>query len=177
MFAALATIYIVLGILYESFIHPITILSTLPSAGVGAILALMAFHFEFSVIAFIGVILLISIVKKNAIMMIDVALQCGAARRSVAARSDPSRLSSSFSADHDDNGCRSVRRPATGARYWRRRGAPPAARDFHHRRAYHQSGAHTLHHTVVYLQLDRLRIWCKGMGKTGQRAPAAEAWE
>jgi multidrug efflux pump len=73
--AALATIYIVLGILYESFIHPITILSTLPPAGVGAILALMAFQMEFTVIAFIGVILLIGIVMKNAIMMIDVALQ------------------------------------------------------------------------------------------------------
>ena len=73
--AAIATIYIVLGILYESFIHPITILSTLPPAGVGAILALMAFQMEFTVIAFIGVILLIGIVMKNAIMMIDVALQ------------------------------------------------------------------------------------------------------
>ncbi len=73
--AAIATIYIVLGILYESFIHPITILSTLPPAGVGAILALMACHMEFTVIAFIGVILLIGIVMKNAIMMIDVALQ------------------------------------------------------------------------------------------------------
>ncbi len=72
--AALATIYIVLGILYESFIHPITILSTLPSAGVGAILALMAWRMEFTVIAFIGVVLLIGIVKKNAIMMIDVAI-------------------------------------------------------------------------------------------------------
>ncbi|ACK49149.1 acriflavin resistance protein [Methylocella silvestris BL2] len=72
--AALAAVYIVLGILYESFIHPITILSTLPSAGVGAVLALLAFHLEFSVIAMIGVILLIGIVKKNAIMMIDFAL-------------------------------------------------------------------------------------------------------
>jgi multidrug efflux pump len=72
--AALLTIYIVLGILYESFVHPLTILSTLPSAGVGAILALMAFKTEFSLIALIGVILLIGIVKKNAIMMIDFAL-------------------------------------------------------------------------------------------------------
>ncbi|MEI9983047.1 MAG: efflux RND transporter permease subunit [Aliidongia sp.] len=73
--AALGAIYIVLGILYESFVHPITILSTLPSAGVGAILALLLFGIQFTVIALIGVILLIGIVKKNAILMIDFALQ------------------------------------------------------------------------------------------------------
>jgi multidrug efflux pump len=73
--AALLTVYIVLGVLYESYVHPITILSTLPSAGVGALLALLLFKTEFSVIALIGVILLIGIVKKNAIMMIDFALE------------------------------------------------------------------------------------------------------
>ena len=73
--AALVTVYIVLGILYESFIHPITILSTLPSAGVGALLALMLCRTDFTVIALIGIILLIGIVKKNAIMMIDFALE------------------------------------------------------------------------------------------------------
>jgi len=73
--AALIAIYIVLGILYESYIHPITILSTLPSAGIGALLALQVFGVEFSIIAMIGVLLLIGIVKKNAIMMIDVALE------------------------------------------------------------------------------------------------------
>jgi multidrug efflux pump len=72
--AALAAIYIVLGILYESYIHPLTILSTLPSAGIGALLALLLFKVELSIIAMIGVLLLIGIVKKNAIMMIDVAL-------------------------------------------------------------------------------------------------------
>ena len=73
--AAIVTVYIVLGVLYESYIHPITILSTLPSAGVGAVLALMLFNIEFSIIALIGVILLIGIVKKNAIMMIDFAIE------------------------------------------------------------------------------------------------------
>ena len=73
--AALAAVYIVLGILYESYIHPITILSTLPSAGIGALLALLLFKTEFSIIALIGVILLIGIVKKNAIMMVDFAIQ------------------------------------------------------------------------------------------------------
>jgi multidrug efflux pump len=72
--AAIVTVYIVLGVLYESLVHPITILSTLPSAGVGAVLALMLFGAEFSLIALIGVILLIGIVKKNAIMMIDFAI-------------------------------------------------------------------------------------------------------
>src|SRR5262249_2489863 len=73
--AAIVTVYIVLGVLYESYIHPITILSTLPSAGVGAILALMLFGTELGVVAIIGIILLIGIVKKNAIMMIDFALE------------------------------------------------------------------------------------------------------
>ncbi len=73
--AALLAVYIVLGILYESYIHPLTILSTLPSAGVGALLALLLFKTEFSIIALIGVILLIGIVKKNAIMMVDFAIE------------------------------------------------------------------------------------------------------
>jgi len=73
--AALITVYIVLGVLYESYIHPLTILSTLPSAGVGALLALLVFRLEFGVVALIGIILLIGIVQKNAIMMIDFALE------------------------------------------------------------------------------------------------------
>ncbi|HTV79006.1 MAG TPA: efflux RND transporter permease subunit [Steroidobacteraceae bacterium] len=73
--AALVVVYIILGMLYESYIHPLTILSTLPSAGVGALLMLIAFHFDLSVIALIGIILLIGIVKKNGIMMVDFALQ------------------------------------------------------------------------------------------------------
>src|SRR5262245_46087753 len=73
--AALITVYIVLGVLYESYIHPITILSTLPSAGVGAILALELTGMPFDVISLIGIVLLIGIVKKNAIMMIDFALE------------------------------------------------------------------------------------------------------
>jgi hydrophobe/amphiphile efflux-1 (HAE1) family protein len=73
--AALVVIYLILGMLYESIIHPITILSTLPSAGLGALLLLMAFHFDLSVIAIVGIILLIGIVKKNGIMLIDFALE------------------------------------------------------------------------------------------------------
>ena len=73
--AALVTVYIVLGVLYESFIHPVTILSTLPSAGVGALLALLLFHLDLDIVAIIGIILLIGIVKKNGIMMVDFALE------------------------------------------------------------------------------------------------------
>jgi multidrug efflux pump len=73
--AAAIVIYIVLGVLYESFIHPLTILSTLPSAGVGALLALMLFGYDLSVIALIGIVLLMGIVKKNAILMIDFAIE------------------------------------------------------------------------------------------------------
>jgi multidrug efflux pump subunit AcrB len=73
--AALVVVYIVLGVLYESFIHPVTILSTLPSAGVGALLALMLFHLDLDIVSIIGIILLIGIVKKNGIMMVDFALE------------------------------------------------------------------------------------------------------
>jgi multidrug efflux pump len=78
--AAIVVIYILLGILYESLIHPITVLSTLPSAGVGAVLALLMFNMEFSIIALIGVFLLIGIVKKNAILIIDFALEAERSR-------------------------------------------------------------------------------------------------
>ena len=73
--AALAAVYVVLGVLYESYVHPITILSTLPSAGVGALVALMLCRTELTIIALVGIILLIGIVKKNAILMIDFALE------------------------------------------------------------------------------------------------------
>ena len=80
--AAIAAVYILLGVLYESYIHPITILSTLPAAGVGALLALMLFRTEFDIVGLIGVILLIGIVKKNAILMIDFAIEAKRSRRS-----------------------------------------------------------------------------------------------
>ena len=96
--AALFTVYIVLGVLYESFIHPITILSTLPSAGVGALLALLVIKTDFSIIALIGIILLIGIVKKNAIMMIDFAHRGGARRGPLPARGASTRPASCASA-------------------------------------------------------------------------------
>ena len=84
--AAIIVIYLILGMLYESYIHPLTILSTLPSAGAGALLMLMMFGFDFSVIALIGVILLIGIVKKNGIMMVDFAI-AGERERGLSLRS------------------------------------------------------------------------------------------
>ena len=118
--AALVAIYIVLGMLYESYIHPLTVLSTLPSAGVGAVIALILFNIEFSIIALIGVILLIGIVKKNAIMMIDFALEAereqglSTARRHLPGRAD------ALPADHDDHlrrhPGRRCRWPSAGAR-------------------------------------------------------------
>ena len=89
---AMLVIYLVLGILYESFIHPLTILSGLPSAGFGALLTLMLFHLDLNLYAFVGIIMLVGIVKKNAIMMIDFALEAERkegktpARRSTRAR-------------------------------------------------------------------------------------------
>ena len=114
--AAILAVYIVLGMLYESYVHPITILSALPSAGVGALLALMLFGYDLSVIALIGIILLIGIVKKNAIMMIDFALD-GRARASGKSprRGDPRGLPAALPADHDDDLRRHRRRPAAGA--------------------------------------------------------------
>ena len=94
-----------LGVLYESYIHPITILSTLPSAGVGAVLALMLFNTEFSIIALIGVILLIGIVKKNAILMIDFALSAERERglSSSARRRSMQACLNALPPDHDDD--------------------------------------------------------------------------
>ena len=114
--AAIVTMYIVLGVLYESYIHPITILSTLPSAGVGALLALMLAGNDLGVIAIIGIILLIGIVKKNAIMMIDFALDAERERGHGAARGDLPGLPAALPADHDDHDGRAARRAAADAR-------------------------------------------------------------
>ena len=124
---ALLAVYIVLGILYESLIHPLTIISTLPSAGVGALIALVLFRTELTIIAMIGIILLIGIVKKNAIMMIDFAL---AAERNEGKNSRDAIYRSVFAAlpaHHDDDLLRVAGRRAAGAGHgYRIRTAPPA---------------------------------------------------
>ncbi len=159
--AAVAAMYIVLGVLYESFIHPITILSTLPTAGVGALLALLISGSELDVIAIIGIILLIGIVKKNAIMMIDFALAAereeGMSPRDAIFRGLPA----AFSPDSDDH----AGRPAGCAtfdaerRCWR--GVTPPAGDWHGRRAAGQPVLTLFTTPVIYLLFDRLALWTK----------------
>jgi len=163
--AALIAVYIVLGILYESFVYPLTILSTLPSAGLGALLALMAFRTEFSIIALIGVILLIGIVKKNAIMMIDFAIQ--------AERKDNlSPEEAIFKA------CLLRFRPIMMTTMAAMLGALPLAIGFGDGAEMRRplgisilgglivSQLLTLYTTpVVYLYLDRFRLWCRRLAK------------
>ncbi len=157
--AALAAVYIVLGVLYESYVHPVTILSTLPSAGVGAVLALLLFQTEFSIIALIGVILLIGIVKKNAIMMIDFAL-------------DAERTQNLSSHDAIYQACLMRFRPIMMTTMAAMLGAIPLAIGFGEGSELRRplgiaivggllvSQALTLYTTpVIYLYLDRFRLW------------------
>ena len=132
--AAIITIYIVLGVLYESFIHPFTILTTLPSAGIGAVLALMLFGYDLSLIALIGIVLLMGIVKKNAIMMIDFALEAERTRGMSPARLHRRGRAAALPADHDDDAGGPVRRASAGDRGRHRLGAAQSARHHHHRR-------------------------------------------
>ena len=121
-------IYLVLGILYESFIHPLTILSGLPFAGFGALLTLLVFRHELSVYAFVGIIMLVGLVKKNAIMMIDFALE---AERNEGKAPREAILEACLRAlppDHDDHHGRADGHAADRARLRRRRRVAPAAR-------------------------------------------------
>ncbi|MGC2459084.1 MAG: multidrug efflux RND transporter permease subunit [Gallionellaceae bacterium] len=171
--AALVAVYLVLGILYESLVHPLTILSTLPSAGVGAILALMAFGTEFTIIALIGVILLIGIVKKNAIMMIDFAIfaerEEGLAPRDAIHRACLLRF-------------RPIMMTTMAALF----GAIPLAIGFSDGAEFRRplgisivgglilSQLLTLYTTpVVYLYLDRFRLWCLKIWPRNRSALAA----
>jgi len=169
--AALVTVYIVLGVLYESYIHPITILSTLPSAGVGAVLALLFFHKDLTVIALIGVILLIGIVKKNGIMMVDFALE--AERRGGMKPVDAIYQASLLRF-----------RPIMMTTMAALLGALPLAlgsgvgSEFRRPLGISIAGGLvfsqmlTLYTTpVIYLYLDRLRLWLKGRRETHKRTP------
>ena len=172
--AALVTIYIVLGILYESYFHPLTILSTLPSAGVGALLALMAFGMEFSIMSLIGVILLIGIVKKNAIMMIDFALD---AQRT--------RGLSALEAIHE--ACLLRFRPIMMTTMAAMLGARPLAIGIGEGSELRRplgiaivgglvlSQMLTLYTTpVIYLYIDRFRLWCQRLRETSHFPLATE---
>jgi hypothetical protein len=145
--AALITVYIVLGVLYGSYIHPLTILSTLPSAGVGALLALFITGNDFSVIALIGIVLLIGIVKKNAIMMIDFALDPERNEGKPPLGCDLSGLPAAIPSHHDDHHGGAAGRCAAGLRHGHRIGASASSRDYHHRRIDFQPGSDALHHS------------------------------
>jgi multidrug efflux pump len=165
--AAIVAVYIVLGMLYESFVHPVTILSTLPSAGVGAVIALILFNTEFSVIALIGVILLIGIVKKNAIMMIDFALDA-----------ERTRHLSTRDAIHE--ACVLRFRPIMMTTMAAMLGAVPLTFGFGEGSELRQplgivivgglfmSQMLTLYTTpVIYLYFDRFRLWCQRLWRPG----------
>jgi multidrug efflux pump len=167
--AALIAVYVVLGVLYESYVHPITILSTLPSAGVGAVLALMVTGTEFSIIALIGVILLIGIVKKNAIMMIDFAL-------------DAERREGLNSREAIYEACLKRFRPIMMTTLAAMLGAVPLAIGFGEGAELRRplgvaivgglivSQLLTLYTTpVIYLYLDRYRLWAQRRWRAGLR--------
>ena len=145
LLAAVATMYIVLGVLYESFIHPITILSTLPSAGIGALLALDIAGAGLDIIGVIGIVLLIGIVKKNAIMMIDFALDAQRNEGQDAREAIYQACLLAPAPDPDDDGGGDVRRAAADAGNRRRLGAAPSARPRDRRRPRRQPGADAVH--------------------------------
>ena len=143
--AAIATMYIVLGVLYESFIHPITIFTTLPSAGIGALLTLNAAGAGLDIIGVIGIVLLIGIVKKNAIMMIDFGARGSARARPSCPRGDLSGLPIAPEAHFDDDGRGDFRRIAPDARHGGRLGASPSAGSRHRGRLGLQPSPDTVH--------------------------------
>jgi multidrug efflux pump len=174
--AAVIAVYIVLGMLYESFVHPVTILSTLPSAGVGAVMALLLFNTEFGVIALIGVILLIGIVKKNAIMMIDFAL-------------DAERTRHLSTRDAIYEACLLRFRPIMMTTLAAMFGAVPLTVNVGEGGEMRQplgivivggllmSQVLTLYTTpVVYLYFDRFRLWCQRLWR-GRAAPSVQPAE
>ena len=145
--AALITVYIVLGVLYESYIHPITILSTLPSAGVGAILALMIFHQDLNVVSLIGIILLIGIVKKNGIMMVDFALQAEREEGKGRGGGDVPGLLAALPAHHDDDHDGAAGRVAAGFGFRHRLGIAPSAGHLDDRRFDPEPDTDVIHDT------------------------------
>ena len=146
---AIFVIYVVLGILYESFIHPLTILSGLPSAGLGALLTLLIFKVDLNLYAFVGVIMLVGLVKKNGIMMIDFAIEAQRNDGKSPRRGDVRSLPRPVPADHDDDDGRARRHAADRARLGRGRRSPPSARPGGRRRSGRVADADALHHAGV----------------------------
>ncbi len=150
---AILVVYILLGILYESFIHPLTILSGLPSAGVGALVTLILFHKDLNIYAFVGIIMLIGIVKKNAIMMIDFALDAER-KQGKSCRSNLPRLSYPVSPDHDDYDGGHDGRLADCSRVWSWRSCAPTLGTRGGGRSGVLAGYYSLHY-AGYLYLSR----------------------
>jgi hypothetical protein len=173
--AAIVTVYIVLGVLYESYIHPITILSTLPSAGIGALLALMIAGDDLSVVAIIGIVLLIGIVKKNAIMMIDFALDAERNEGKAPQEAIHQACLLRFPADPDDDDRGAGRRAAADGRQRHRLGAAPSARPHHRRRPDRQPDADALHHAGDLPAFDRLGRRLRGVPLDTPAYPRAAA--
>ncbi len=146
LLASILTVYIVLGILYESLVQPITILSTLPSSGIGAVIALLICGEQFTLIALIAVILLIGIVLKNAIMMVDVALDDAARARGERGGGDPCRLHAALPPHHHDDGGGDARRIATCRHDGAGLGDAASARHCDRWRPLHQPDPDALHH-------------------------------
>ncbi|MGY3117751.1 hypothetical protein ACVWXQ_001688 [Bradyrhizobium sp. S3.14.4] len=142
---ALVAMYIVLGVLYESLAHPLTIISTLPSAGLGALLALQLTNTPLTVIAFVGIILLIGIVKKNGIMMVDFALDAERQRGLSSAEAIFGGLPGALPPHPDDDHGGAVRRHSAGHRDRSGHGAAPSARHHHHRRPVRLADPDALH--------------------------------
>ena len=170
---AILVIYLVLGILYESFVHPLTILSGLPFAGFGALLALMVFQLDLSIYAFVGVIMLVGIVKKNAIMMIDFAIEAERREGTSRAGGDPRGCQRAVPAHHDDHHGGAGWHPAhrAGARC-RCRVAPPTRRGGGGRAALFPDH-HPLHHAGG-LHLPRCLAEAAGPRKVAEPLPASE---
>ena len=167
-------VYIVLGILYESYIHPLTILSGLPSAGFGALVTLILFRMDLNIYAFVGMIMLIGIVEKNAIMQIDFALEAERAGND-AGGGDLRRLPDSISPDHDDDDG-----GACWARCRSRSATAPAARRGS-RSAWSSSAACcfsqlvTLYLTpVVYTYMAQAQTWMRSRHRTAPLRPATD---
>ena len=177
---AIVVIYIVLGVLYESFTHPLTILSGLPSAGLGALLTLLLFKTELNLYAFVGVIMLVGLVKKNGIMMVDFAGRGAAAAWQVAHGSDSRSVSRAFPADHDDDHGGARWHPADRTGMGSRCRVAATARPGGGRRLARLAIADALHHTGLLRAIEGARMWLarrrSSEGRIARTEPPRNRW-